>query len=290
MAYEIDGTAIYYKSTTLNQQYDMGVATKLTNDQMAELNDEDITVALSGWSDNEANKAAYMNLWMFFPEKRTIAAMHVSGFGHEGFLLDGNFVWETLQGSNDTTNGEDGTWETAVFPDGTPAVFKPMTSSWRTSIKAVSFSTPYRAIRALLSSGVGGGYYTRVRMAALHLYGTKAAEEQPDDLVFCETNGTEMTALNEFGDRAEASTVTDSFKIKNISTTKTATTVNVAITHTDFLLSLSETGPWTASLDIASIAANALSDTIYIKNELGQPPLTLGPKAARVVTTIGSWV
>ncbi len=279
--YDIDGTTVgYYYSTQApgsDSLFINGPQHMLTAEQKTILNQND-----TGYTITSGYYRKTWCVWFFFPEKREIEMIAA--------LVSGElpYVFSSIQGSNDTTNGADGTWETATFPNGVPVISNNYNSWWRLSQKAVSLSTSYQSIRMRLSTEGSSSCVPELRK--IHLYGTKAAGETPDDLVFCETDGTEITAVNDFQDRPEASTAYDSFKIKNVSPDKTATTVNVNVTHTDFLLSLSETGPWTANVDIASIAPAALTDTIYIKNELGQPPLTLGPKAARVVTTIGSWV
>lgn len=289
IAYDVDGTSIYYKTGYYDSSWDIGVATKLSNALMIELNDENTTVTIS--SQYTAPALYYINLWMFLPEKCNVTEMFVGGISYVDYSTQAGFSLISLQGSNDTTNGVDGTWETATFPNGNPAVLKPTTVAWRSSVKAVNFSTAYRSYRMIVGNLYSsGGYYSQCRLQTVHLYGEKAIGETPNDLIFYEITDTEITALNDFGDRPEASTVYDSFKLKNVSPDKVATTVSVGITHTDFLLSLSETGPWTASVSIASIAAGAFSDPIYIKNELGQPPLTLGPKAAKCTATVGSWV
>ena len=123
----------------------------------------------------------------------------------------------------------------------------------------------------------------------VHIFGRKAAGETPDDILLCDTNGNELTALMDWGNRPEGTTLIKSFKVKNASTTKIANNVNLQLNHADFLMSLSPSGPWTATIDIASIPANSLSAEIFVKNALEPPLLTLGPKAARIIATVGSF-
>ena len=54
----------------------------------------------------------------------------------------GALTLNDIQGSNDTSNGKDGTWETAVLPSGSPGLNDINAYSWREHIKAVSFSEP----------------------------------------------------------------------------------------------------------------------------------------------------
>ena len=80
-------------------------------------------------------------MWFFFPEAREIEASNWLGSWVRSLLRF------EMQGSNDTTNGMDGTWETAVFPSGTPMGSHTVPSWWRIYVKPVSFSTTYKTIR-----------------------------------------------------------------------------------------------------------------------------------------------
>lgn len=286
MPYDIDGSAMYYKvSLANNSSYDIQVSTPASSGTMAELNDEDLVNAIGSLNNYTQGNTKYINLWLFFPEKREIEAMVL------GAITDTNLTIVGLEGSNDTTNGVDGTWEIATFPSGTPAVLNPISTIWRTGIKAVSFSTSYKTIRMLLKSDYSGpGSYDKyIYLRYLHIYGRKAFGEFPDDLLFTDTSGNELGALLDWGERIEGTTTLKSFKVKNASLTKTANGVNLQLNHSDYGLSFSESGPWSATLDIASISPNTLSNTIYVKNTLGAPPLVLGPRASRCISTVTSW-
>jgi hypothetical protein len=266
--YDINGTVVGHRASNT---YANGLSSWLTSSQTGELNDEDTTTMLSG---------DYSALWFFFPERMEIEAgmyaVEYAGYGTSPDLYE-------LQGSNDTTNGMDGTWETAVFPSGKPFVSNPGIYYWREVIKPISFSTTYKVIRFRAGHGYGG-----VRF--VHLYGRKAAGETPTDILFCDTAGNEKTALKDWGDRPEGTTVIDTFKLKNSSLIKVASNVNLQLNHADLSLSFYEEGPWTATLDITSIAPGSLSSTIYVRHTLGEPLLILGPRAGRCIVTVGSWL
>lgn len=266
--YDINGTAVGYRASST---YSNGLSNWLSSSQLGELNDEDSITLFGG---------DYSVIWFFFPERMEIEAglyvVEYAGYGNSPDLYE-------LQGSNDTTNGMDGTWETAVFPSGKPFAYNPGMYYWREGIKPISFSTTYKVIRFRASHGYGGVRY-------VHLYGRKAAMETPDDILFCDPAGNEKTALKDWGDRPEGTTVIDSFKLKNSSTTKIASNVNLQLNHGDLSLSFSEEGPWTATLDITSIAPGSLSSTLYVRHTLGGPPLILGPRAGRCIVTVGSWL
>ena len=272
IAYDIDGTVIAYEK---------GITYCLTNwlseTEIASLNNTE------GTNDSVSlGNTTYITLWMFFPELREIEAMMVSGAAS-----DATFELYKIEGSNDTANGQDGTWEVATFPNGLPVVNNPDAYAWRKLIKAVSFSESKKTLRIVVKTS---SYNFRPpRIKRIHIYGRKAAGETIDDILLCDTHGDELSALNDWGDRPEGTTMIDSFKIKNASTSKIASNVNLQLNHGDFGLSFSEDGPWTATLDIASIAPGNLSATIYVRNLLGEPPLILGPQAARCIVAVGSW-
>jgi hypothetical protein len=204
-----------------------------------------------------------------------------------GAASDATFQLYRVEGSNDTTNGQDGTWEVAAFPSGTPAVNNPDENSWRTGVKAVSFSEPKKTVRVVAQTS---SYSFRPpRIKRIHFYGKKAAGQTPDDVVFCDTAGNELSALTDWGDRPEGTTVIKSLKVKNVSSSKIANAVNLQLNHKDFALSFSDSGPWTTVLDIASIGPGSLSSTIFVRNALEPPLLLLGPDAARLIATVGSW-
>lgn len=275
--YDIDGTVVGYN---IGQDYAKGITDWLSESQLSAINDEGTSTL---WKSNEGSYGGSVQrcMWFFFPEAREIEASNWLGSWVRSLLRF------EMQGSNDTTNGMDGTWETAVFPSGTPMGSHTVPSWWRIYVKPVSFSTTYKTIRIkfeLYSSYDGDSYFRKA-----HFYGRKAYGQTPDDILICNADGNEKTALLDWGDRPEGTTMIKSFKLKNVSSNRIASGVNIQLNHGDFGLSFSEDGPWTATLDIASIAPDNLSATIYIRNLLGAPPLILGPKAGRCIITVGSW-
>jgi len=281
MPYDIDGTVVGkrttgYNSDAINTMLGNGVASWLSSGEVVNLNKEDRSALFAAYS-------KILCFWFFFPEEREIT--------HIGLLFSLNtykgLESMVVQGAADSTNGMDGTWETAVL---TTPTYSQDADYWRDNVVPVSFSGTVSVLRiGFKSSSSAFALAPDFDIHAVHLYGRKAAGETPDDILFCNTDGTEFSALKDFGDRPEGTTEFASFKLKNASPDKMANTINVQINHTDFLLSFSESGPWSTSLDIASIGSNAMSAVIYVKNELGPPLLTLGPKAARIIATVSSW-
>lgn len=280
MPYDVDGTAVGY-NTTMN--YLTPPTGWFSSSDLGIMNDDknDTTwVTLGAWN---YHQRVY---FFFFPERREIEA--ISAFCRYVPQAYGSI--DEVQGSNDTTDGINGTWETATFPSGGPCLASQDDSAiaWRNNIYPVSFSTSYKVLRMkvnMYSPSNGDSLYFKY----LHLYGRKAAGENPDDILFCDVGGDEKLALMDWSDRPEGTTKIDSFKLKNSSTTKIANNINLQLNHADFALSWSADGPWTATLDITSIAANSYSAIVYVRNLLGEPPLVLGPRAARCIVTVGSW-
>lgn len=276
MPFDIDGTEVGYRymaTGTISQIVGQGVESWLTSIEKQYLNRED---RLQSWGATSAKNA--VAFWFFFPESREVNKI---GFQYPSSIMV-NPSSVSIQGSNNTTNGMDGTWEEAVYtyPDVSTDL-----DYWRNNIFTVSFSGPVKVLRICLAQSDYKGLY----VCGLHVYGQKAATAQPDDLLFCDTAGNELTALIDFGDQPEGTTEVLSFKVKNASADKIANDVNLQLNHDDFAMSFSATGPWTSVLDIAQLGAGALSSTIYVRNALEPPLLTLGPKAARVIATVGSW-
>lgn len=265
--YDINGTAV-----GLGRKIENGITEWLTPTQLGNLNSAGNTASIATTNDYKS-----VSLWFFLPER-----MEIEKIFAQVNRIESEIYFGTLRASNDTTNGMDGTWETAQFPSGLPSTV-PGIYAWRTALKPVSLSTTYRVICAQVFIYVGA-------LIGLNLYGRKAAGERPDDILFVNLDGTEKTALKDWGDRPEGTTVIDSFKLKNASLTKIANGVNLQLNHGDMSLSFSEEGPWTPALDITSIAPNSLSSTIYVRHLLGPPLLILGPRAGRTIVTVGSWV
>lgn len=265
MPYDIDGCEVAFGYITTGIQVWMNSAEKVF------LNDE------QGYGINNYNTGARNRLWVFSPEVREVT--HIYGY-NVGYYTQ---QFKIIEGSVDTTNGLDGTWETAAMPDGMPLYVNDF--SWRDGIKVVSFSQPIKVLRIGLTYTTSPYYIN-----TLHLYGQKAAGQTPDDILFVDAStGAEFTALKDWGDRPEGTTVIWSFKLKNASAGKIANDINVQLNHADFTIAWASDGPWVSVLDIASIGIGALSNTIYARNQLAPPLLTLGPKQARVIATVGSW-
>lgn len=261
MPYDIDGTLVYYGSVV------GGANVAYTQGQLQELQDTDETVPGVAYQDTH-------RVWLFFPEQREVTAI---------YIYSTNGAYSLLQGSNDTTNGADGTWETASLPSGFPG---PMTGEggafrWRDGIKPISFTGPKKNVRI-------SGPPAQAQPFIMHLYGEAASGAMSHDLIFInhdDTPGVEFTAPEDFGDQPLGTTVVRQFRIKNTSATETATNVNIQCNDSDFVIS--EDGVnWVVTISGFSLGPGAESATFYVRCTTPAPGAALGPRTpARIVVT-----
>lgn len=273
--YDIDGSEVGWNNGGggITAVFNMGIASWLNSGSKVNLNRED---RLQGWG---YGNSGCMALWFFFPESREVSYLGIQYA--VGTMPGSGDAYFQIQGSANSTNGMDGAWEAASFTPqhGFGA------DAWRSKVFAVSFSGPIKVLRMAWYLG----YAVTGAVNHIHVYGAKAAGEQPDDIVFCDAAGNELTALTDWGDQPEGTTEIGSFKVKNASAGKIANTISLQLNHPDFTFAWLADGPWVAVLDIATLGVGALSNTVYVKNALGPPLLILGPYAARVIATVGSW-
>ena len=286
LSYDNDGTVVGYGANVVTATpataFAQGFASYMSGADKIELNDADY-VALT--VDLSSNNAQLRCFWFMFPERREVTA---ASFGYDQ-LPSGVFPTvgvKQLEGAVDSTNGVDGTWEVASFPSGVPNTGSGL-DQWRATIKPISLTGAKGQIR--FASGAAGGGVAGLRLC--HLYGEKAAGQTPDDLIFIDhdtTPGAEYTAPEDFGDRPLGTSVVRQFRVKNVSPTQTANSINIQCNDSDFAIS-TDGVTWVVTINIASLAAGAESATLYIRNTTPDPGALLGPRFARIVAIVGSW-
>lgn len=223
--------------------------------------------------------------FMFFPEQREVTAFYSWGRVARVGISTIDSTCTTIKGSNDTTNGLDGTFETASL-GGSPT--NATRYDWRSTIKTVSFTGPKKVIRGEYSTPSSAG---NIYIAAIHIYGEKAGGQTPDDLIFInhdDTPNVEYAAPEDFGDQPLATTVVRQFRVKNTSATKTANTINIQCNDADFAIS-TDSVTWVATINIASLSAGAESSTMYVRCTTPSPGALLGPRFARIIATVASY-
>ncbi len=272
--YDNDGTVVGYNWTGAAN----GIAAWLTTTDLQNLQDNSYGVL----GNATISEVCY---WWFFPEQREVTAFHIIWKRFNGTLSPtGGPTWE---GSNDTTNGVDGTWETASLPSGAPMWAN--VYSWRADIKPISFTGGKRTVR-VRANGTTGNNDVQINGIA-HLYGEKVAGQTPDDLIYIDhdtTPGIEYTAPEDFGDQPLGTTVVRQFRLKNTSATKTANAINVQCNDSDFAIS-TDGVTWVVTISIASLGPGAQSATMYVRCTTPAPGNLLGPRFGRIVTTVASY-
>lgn len=277
MPYDNDGTVVV--TSAQNQPYTSGATTYPNGAQLLAANGS-ATLTQSNYAPFNTGDNAAFAVWFFFPEQREVTGASIIS------LDAASPVGFTVQGSNDTTNGLDGTWETASLTGTLVSYGPPPVDAWRSAIATISFTGAKRVLRIWTNNH--GSF--NLLISLIHVYGQKAAGQTPDDILFLDGNNAyaEFTAPADFGDRPLGTTQTWPFKVKNGSATKTANTINLQLNDADFSLS-SDGVTWVTTLNIASLAAGASSGVMYVRNTTPSPGAALGPRFARVVGTVGSW-
>ena len=261
MNYDNDGTLVYYGSVA------GGASVAYSSTQLLELQDDDFVVPGVAYQDTH-------RVWWFFPEQREVTGIYI-------YSTNGGYT--SLQGSNDTGNGMDGTWETASMPSGYPAAPSGEGGAyrWRDGIKPVSFTGPKKNIRI---SGPGG----QAQPTIAHLYGEAAAGQMAHDLVFInhdDTPGVAFGAAEDFGDQPLGTTVVRQFRVKNTSASRTATNLNIQMNDSDFVIAEAAGGPWVVTINLASLGPGAESPTYYLRLTTPAPGAALRPRFARIIAT-----
>lgn len=173
------------------------------------LNDEDLATAV------QANIArASVHHCILFPEQREIDGIYWSTHGIA--------TSQWTDHSVNSTNGSDGTWvDMSVGGAGADP-----SDGYRDNIisQVLSNIVAVRAFigRSQVSSGTN-------RYKTLHYYGSITPSGTPDRLLFLDPDNAdaEFTKPLDFGDVPRGQTQTDTFKVKNNSSTVTANTVQV---------------------------------------------------------------
>lgn len=249
MPYDKDGTAGFY---ILN-----GIITTLTPSQMIAWNDESVGLGFS----TSINPPQYIGL--IFPELRDL-----QGY----YIMTTNVNPANLATSTDTTNGLDGTWTVRLV---NPVRDENSTTQgiWRTNAQSLS----YNGIKAIRFQATNQ-YNDPMSYRIFHVYGKIAAGQNPNRLIFWDaTLDTDLSAAaldpGSAGDVTRGQTYDKTFRIKNNSTTMTATDTIISFeVLTDVTPSLSSQfslsyngGAFSGTCTIPSLAPGAISLPITLR-------------------------
>lgn len=211
----------------------------------------------------ESRTTATRKLAFAFPEPRTVNGIYV--------LYNGGMVntgASRVDYSTDTTDGSDGTW--TVGPT-VPAAFQTrLIPEARTAILALAGMANVTGIR-LVAVG-NGAAYTTGDFYSVHLYGSINPAANPERLEFWDPTIDQLAdkAALDFGNVPQGSIVDKTFRLKNLSATKTASSIVVsannaadpsAVMVEGLTFSLAG-GAFAASLNIGNLLPGATSGLI----------------------------
>lgn len=248
MPLDKDGSVGFYFSTGST------TPSTMSSSQMYNWNDES--------SSTSFGNPAWQHYWAgyIFPEMRDI----------EGYLVahSGGDTYQDLQTSVDTTNGYDGTW---VTRDTSPSRITSLPNGWfRENVTGINV-TGVKAIRYRVKGNSGCGHI------AFHLYGKYSTGENPNRLEFWDPSVDQRLAVNALdpgdgGDIVQGQTYTSTFRVKNLSSTMTATNTLVTVeTLTDGSPSIppqiefDDGGGYAPSVTIPSLAPGGISSVITMR-------------------------
>lgn len=301
MAWDQDGTVVWWTTGTLWTNLDKTAITELTSGQRTQLNSETDD---PGVSSPDILKA-YQNgngtprpvCWVF-PERRDLFGAFTWNSYSSGDPTVSHI--QNVRWSSDSTNGISGTF--TDYPDTWPDTpYKTWSNSLYYRIGIEVFATPATGARTfgfIFGYAQGAGLIVNSWLVSTHLYGVISTGETPDRLLFIDNDtGLEFTRPQDWGDIPRGSVWEKNILIKNNSTTLTASTNLLdfeALTGTvDTWHQIKETGGVFAdTLSIASIGPGASYPTggnvITIRLTVADTA-QLGLQAARLKLTTGSW-
>lgn len=217
--YDVDGTSVIYRQNSMS---DFVVLT--TDEKHAMLDADPATYFTSTYCSGEHNI-----VWLF-PQPVNISAIATS-IKIEGAFGGGNNYNSNIfiEGSTNTTNGVDGSWESPTFPNGdapTDLNFT-ATDAWRQYVWKIEFASgPFTGLRVRVVNT--GAINCRITLRYLHIYGTISTGYNDDRLVFLDDPSQALKDdIIDYGAVAYPTTYERSFYIKNLSATKVATSVKL---------------------------------------------------------------
>lgn len=271
MLLDRDGTQMYL--IDLNN-----VVTQLSTTQVQEVN-------------SEAHSTVYVaparssgSLVVFFPEKRDVAGYYLN-VGSGSLYGPGTSV----KVSTNTTNGIDGTW-TSVSSAG---YAEPLSPNFRSKIQSIA-SVGIRAMKFTVGTTDGNSLVINV-----HIYGNPSAGENPDRLaVWHPTSDAHISgAYYDWGDVPRSSSADRNCRIKNLSSTLTASSIQVsfdALTNTtpsvpgQFTISADNGTTFLATVNIGDLAPGGLSPVLIVRRNT-PANAALSVWEPRIIAQATSW-
>lgn len=193
-----------------------------------------------------------------------------------------------LQWSSDTTNGQDGTWATALASyNGIATLNK---NDFRSQIQAMTV-TSCTALRFNTLTGS----FSSTNMFNFHLYGAIDPAGSPNRLRIIDMSNADIAAQLDFGNIPQRNTATKQFKVLNNSASQTANNITVTLSaSTDATPSIvgqfqvsTDNVAYANAVNIGNLAPGA-STTLYVRDAVASNA-QLGSWTARIVAHPTSW-
>lgn len=284
IAYHLNGTVVKLVDTQ------NGVLASLDATQMSELNDYDYDSIAGLPGGLIGTNRIY--LVFSFPEPHHLRGLFALWYGRPSVTDWGYLAPTIVEGSNDSTNGLDGTWTQAVPDAGWGNnTDSPAFDAWRyPSSGTFPNDAAFKVWRVRWD---GAGYdFEQGGLRICHLYGHPEAGSQSDFLEWVDTGGQPLSLDLIFGAVPAGTSSILGAALVNRSTTKTAQNITITVDDPDDIIRIgwSSNGPWELSLTISSLAPGEQSATIYVKAEPPAPPTPLKPHRAPILASVGAWV
>ena len=273
-AYDIDGTVGFrFNSVLVN----------LSSAEMTLINRENSIGDGNNWI-VMMGESGVQFFGLIFPEPRNINGLWMMT------RRGGETVFNpTMEWSNDTTNGIDGTWTTGI--SGFGKMYPPQYSAipfYRTGISTTNLTN----VTAVRFSATLSNY----AVMTVHLYGSIPTLNSPNRLRIIDETDDDIAAQLDFGNILQRNSSTRQFKVFNNSATLTANNITVGIdAPTDATPSL--VGQYQVSTDnvafanqvnIGNLSPGQSSGTMYLKDAVADNA-TLGPWTVRLIAHPVTW-
>lgn len=243
------------------------------------LNDEATADSIAVFAYREQGTKVYS---FCFPEPRDLSGYYV--------LIGSNANIYQYTTSTDTTDGSNGTWSAATN-------FTVQTSLYPQSRSAIG-TMSVTNVKGVRFSFTCNQDYVAMTLQALHLYGAISPSQNIERLEFWHPTLDQLAdkATFDFGDIAQGQILTKQFRLKNLSTTKTAGSVAISANNSaggETLLAAgltfsSDNASFATSLNIGSIAPGAITPVLYARRTVGaSDPASI--RFARIVASPGTF-
>lgn len=269
MPYDTDGAKLFYLASTIP------AIVYLSESQMRSANSENNEIAYSNSHDFGDSTVG-----IIFPELRRVS----------GYTINISFIPTAIEYSTNTVTGIDGSW----FPIDQTSFFveEQIESQYRVSINSITMNSnnPVKAIRFK-------GQSNNPLIKAVHIYGKKIASS--DRIVFWHpTLNQEVSASHfDFGDISNNNEYTKQFRLKNVSTIRSANNIAITLDTTTSAtpslinqFSLSDDGvTYSTSLNLDFLGKENMSNIFYVKKNIVLESES-GPYSLRIKTNPQVWV